>query len=262
MIRGQAALEFLTTYGWAFMVILVAIGALSYLGVTNPDRFIPERCISSQGISCTDHQVTSEQARIFVSNDLGVMIHLEGTSFNLTSTSTGEIVSEGCIAADGLSIPPNGRKEITCDVSSSSLTSGTRERLEFSGEYRREGGRYNQPFKIELVATIQEGTTSTPPGNGGPVTCNGYTVGFRLCQDGALFECQSSGSLVRIGCSSDQTCQEGPAEGNAHCDGLIGSNPCGELEIACIGGVTPVCDEATGVWGCPDDDSVPPPSDM
>jgi hypothetical protein len=40
--RAQAALEFLTTYGWAFLVILIMIGALSYFGVFNVDSFIPE----------------------------------------------------------------------------------------------------------------------------------------------------------------------------------------------------------------------------
>ena len=40
MRRGQAALEFLTTYGWAFLVILVMIGALAYFGVLDPERFV------------------------------------------------------------------------------------------------------------------------------------------------------------------------------------------------------------------------------
>jgi len=37
--KGQAALEFLTTYGWAFLVILIMIGALSYFGVLNPSMY-------------------------------------------------------------------------------------------------------------------------------------------------------------------------------------------------------------------------------
>lgn len=38
-MKGQAALEFLTTYGWAFLVILVMIGALTYFGVLAPAKF-------------------------------------------------------------------------------------------------------------------------------------------------------------------------------------------------------------------------------
>jgi hypothetical protein len=52
--RGQAALEFLTTYGWAFMVLLVMIGALVYFNVLNTDTFMPEKCTFEPGILCTD----------------------------------------------------------------------------------------------------------------------------------------------------------------------------------------------------------------
>lgn len=54
--RGQAAFEFLTTYGWAFMIMLVMIGALSYFGVLRTDIFLPERCIFEAGITCRDYQ--------------------------------------------------------------------------------------------------------------------------------------------------------------------------------------------------------------
>lgn len=51
-IRGQAALEFMMTYGWAILVILAAIGALSYFGVLNPSRFTPDTCLASSPFSC------------------------------------------------------------------------------------------------------------------------------------------------------------------------------------------------------------------
>lgn len=40
--KSQAALEFLFTYGWAILVILVAIGALAYFGVLSPCKVYPE----------------------------------------------------------------------------------------------------------------------------------------------------------------------------------------------------------------------------
>jgi len=42
MKKGQALMEFLMTYGWAILVVLVAIGALAYFGVLNPERFLPK----------------------------------------------------------------------------------------------------------------------------------------------------------------------------------------------------------------------------
>lgn len=56
MKRAQAAMEFLMTYGWAILVVLVAIGALAYFGVLSPEKFLPEKCViaSGSGLFCSD----------------------------------------------------------------------------------------------------------------------------------------------------------------------------------------------------------------
>ena len=41
--KGQAAMEFLMTYGWAILVVLAAIAALAYFGVLSPGNLVPER---------------------------------------------------------------------------------------------------------------------------------------------------------------------------------------------------------------------------
>jgi hypothetical protein len=45
--KSQQAMEFLMTYGWSILVVLVAIGALAYFGVLDPKQFVPNRCICS-----------------------------------------------------------------------------------------------------------------------------------------------------------------------------------------------------------------------
>ena len=42
MKKSQAAMEFLMTYGWAILVVLVAIAALAYFGVLDPNKFVGE----------------------------------------------------------------------------------------------------------------------------------------------------------------------------------------------------------------------------
>ena len=60
--KGQAAMEFLMTYGWAILVVLVAIGALAYFGVLSPEKFLPEKCVIStgSGIFCQEFSATAE----------------------------------------------------------------------------------------------------------------------------------------------------------------------------------------------------------
>ncbi len=50
--KSQAALEFLTTYGWAFLVILIMMSALAYFGVLNPSKLLPDRCNFGSEIRC------------------------------------------------------------------------------------------------------------------------------------------------------------------------------------------------------------------
>lgn len=70
-IKGQAAMEFLMTYGWAILVVLIAIGALAYFGVLSPQKFLPKSCIVSPGFSCEDTKVTTAGIDIILRNGLG-----------------------------------------------------------------------------------------------------------------------------------------------------------------------------------------------
>ena len=50
--KAQSAMEYLMTYGWAILVILIALGAMFYLGVFDAD--IPNNCKLDQPFSCMD----------------------------------------------------------------------------------------------------------------------------------------------------------------------------------------------------------------
>ena len=69
--KSQAALEFIMTYGWAILVVLVAIGALAYFGVLSPDKFLPNKCTLQAGIACLDHKATATSLTLNVRNSLG-----------------------------------------------------------------------------------------------------------------------------------------------------------------------------------------------
>lgn len=69
--RGQAAMEFLMTYGWAILVVLAAIGALAYFGVLNQDQFVPEKCLLDAGIACDGYKITPSTSKIVMTNGMG-----------------------------------------------------------------------------------------------------------------------------------------------------------------------------------------------
>ena len=61
--KAQAAMEFLMTYGWALLAVLIVIGALAYLGVLDPTILIPERCTIAAPLNCEDFVVTVDADR-------------------------------------------------------------------------------------------------------------------------------------------------------------------------------------------------------
>lgn len=86
--KAQAAIEFLTTYGWALLVIAIVLVALGWLGVFTPQNIIQEHCQFPVGtLDCNDvllypvnEQHQSLRAGIFgITNNFGRDIYVCGT---------------------------------------------------------------------------------------------------------------------------------------------------------------------------------------
>ena len=69
--KAQAAMEFLMTYGWALLAVLVVIGALAYLGVLDVEILLPERCTFPVPLNCEDHVVNEENIQVVLLNGAG-----------------------------------------------------------------------------------------------------------------------------------------------------------------------------------------------
>lgn len=89
--QGQAAMEFLMTYGWAILVVLAAIAALAYFGVLSPDRFVPDKCtIQGGGLSCDEFNAVGTDISVVISNNGGK---------SLTGVTVTYLPRSGCGAA-------------------------------------------------------------------------------------------------------------------------------------------------------------------
>jgi hypothetical protein len=95
---GQAALEFLTTYGWALLVILVMIGALVYFGVLNPSKALPTKCLVPPGFDCANNfQITEDGFEMILANKQGDAIR----GLQLASDpSSDDYIGAGITSAD------------------------------------------------------------------------------------------------------------------------------------------------------------------
>jgi hypothetical protein len=138
--RGQAAMEFLMTYGWALLVVLVAIGALAFFGVLNPGQFLPSTCTITPGISCDGFKVTATQVDLILTNGMGTNLGTAAGAFTVqlkqadgTECATTPPTASGNSLTDGETeafvIPNNA-----CDLSSGKA------RLDVVITYTTDGG--------------------------------------------------------------------------------------------------------------------------
>ncbi len=109
--KGQAAMEYLMTYGWALLVIVIVIAALIYL---NPFR-APETCIFQQtGLSCSEPMpnVYLDNGEVYMSvrvwNKLGQTIKI--SKVICTTARTSQIDTTTVIGND---VDPDAEGKIT-----------------------------------------------------------------------------------------------------------------------------------------------------
>ncbi|MDD5317977.1 MAG: hypothetical protein PHF51_04595 [Candidatus ainarchaeum sp.] len=89
--HGQAAMEFLITYGWVLMIVLVIISVLLYLNVVGGS--IPKTCTFAPGFACHDFAINgSGYLNLDVSQTLGRDINVTG--FACSSIVTNPIPSQ------------------------------------------------------------------------------------------------------------------------------------------------------------------------
>jgi len=156
MRKGQAALEFLTTYGWAFLVLLVMIGALAYFGVLNPSKMLPDRCMFSPEIQCLESKVVGDQGgngilMFRVRNNVGSM-----ASFSFGATDlTYNMPATSCDVSDGgANIRAGGTIEVNCTFSNTFLPK-EKMKFEVNVTYQKSGGTYWTPIKGEVYTAVQ-----------------------------------------------------------------------------------------------------------
>ena len=68
--RGQAAMEFLITYGWAILAAIVAIGVLAYF-MTSTGRFTTNSCALTAPFTCEEYAVNNTAVAFVIRNGAG-----------------------------------------------------------------------------------------------------------------------------------------------------------------------------------------------
>ena len=144
MRKGQAAMEFLMTYGWAILIVVIAVAALAAFGVFNPQRFAQERCVGdSTKFACASNSIAIDTdtnvLQLDLRNGAGETVNITGVTASengdcgVIDQSTGwEVRMDGSVV-DPPELRPNDRfiLAVTCASTPS------------------EGGVFDDTFRIQ-----------------------------------------------------------------------------------------------------------------
>lgn len=151
--RGQVAVEFITTYGWALLAILVTLGLFSYFGLFSPDRFISQYCNTGSQITCTEIHLEENGAfRINFRNEYPVTIEIlsinatiDGITTEIDLTDTSNIIFRGESKTLG-----NQR------LNDTTIFEGNKKEVGLAIEFRREEGTQSYIIRGSSVVQISE----------------------------------------------------------------------------------------------------------
>lgn len=134
--KGQAAMEFLMTYGWAILAAVIVIGVLASFGVFSPSKYVPTSCVLSAPLGCDKNQVAASSSTgdvTFILRNGG------GESLNITS-----IAIEGCTTNSTNFIVADGDIATSIVDCTGALTSGEKFTGDVTVTYIVSGGSLSQ----------------------------------------------------------------------------------------------------------------------
>lgn len=138
-LKAQAAMEYLMTYGWAILIVVIVAAALFALGIFTPPT--GARCTGFANLGCPDTgnwqlNTVTDELIVVLKNGLGQTVILDSVNVTIAGISAGNntisgstisagntfAVRTGGFTAQGSGDAYSAKVEITYTVGSGTLT--------------------------------------------------------------------------------------------------------------------------------------------
>ena len=119
--RGQSALEYLMTYGWALIVLVIVVAALFFLGILNPSTYQGKTCTGfNKTAYAGEHDFNGTRFIVKLQNNAGFNIDLNNVSSTVTISGT-TVQAPTLTFDDNTNIPVGGTFTLTAPTRPQSL---------------------------------------------------------------------------------------------------------------------------------------------
>lgn len=92
MRKGQSAMEYLMTYGWAILIVIVVAGVLAYYGVFSPGKLVGASVIGFSKVYVTQADFNSAGVlKVMVENRVGEEINVTKLAANSIQSDIADV---------------------------------------------------------------------------------------------------------------------------------------------------------------------------
>ena len=110
--KAQSALEYLLTYGWAILIVIIVGASLYALGVFNPGTFTGKRVTGFTQFQVVDHKLdTNEDMTFMIGNRLGKTVTVTNVSFEYKK----DFCFNDSLGIGGFTLGPNTELTVMTD---------------------------------------------------------------------------------------------------------------------------------------------------
>jgi len=143
--RGQAALEFMMTYGWAMLLLTALVAGLVYV-MPHPKTLAANKCLFGSSIPCLGAQLSANNLTIVLRDGMGQSV------YNISANVT--MPTEMACDLSSTTIRAEERLVITCDNNKTTGGMGIKDdaRIRIALSYQKIKDGYNQIIIGELYA--------------------------------------------------------------------------------------------------------------
>jgi len=151
--RGQSAIEFLLTYGWAILGAMITIGALSYFGIFNTQRYVNDVCYFGDQLICEDFvALTNGNVSVKLRNNFGVDIDIDST---IVKSDYGTTLATDAIYSKNTAIKPGEIVEIMHNITSSTIPVNNKLKYKMIVTFKQTGSGNLHNLTGDVTATTQ-----------------------------------------------------------------------------------------------------------
>jgi len=155
--RGQAAMEFLMTYGWAILAAVIVIAVLASFGVFSPSTYVPNKCVLNAPLGCNAGTADTAGVSLEVRNGAGESITLQNlvvegctdTTIDYTDSTGSGTFTPG---TDTYNMPD---QELTTFDLGCTLTPGDKFQGDITVTYRKIGSSLDLTSTGEITDSVE-----------------------------------------------------------------------------------------------------------